>query len=149
MIPHLRSSFNAQFTPEKYQKMIDWIEHQYGHRPPFRIAETPVFIPDELRRKLLQACNEITDVLVRPDFKELSKGALLAGQEVPNETEHTSFLQMDFGICRTPDGELVPQLIEVQGFPSLYFFQDLLANAYRKFYDIPERNVPFVRWNLK
>jgi hypothetical protein len=104
MIPHLRSSFNAQFTPEKYQKMIDWIEDQYGHRPPFRISETPVFIPDELRRKLLQACNEITDVLVRPDFKELSKGALLAGQEVPNETDHTSFLQMDFGICRTPDG---------------------------------------------
>jgi hypothetical protein len=138
MIPHLRSSFNAQFTPEKYQKMIDWIEDQYGHRPPFRISETPVFIPDDLRRKLLQACREITDVLVRPDFKELSKGALLAGQEVPNETDHTSFLQMDFGICRTPDGELVPQLIEVQGFPSLYFFQDLLANAYRKFYDIPE-----------
>ena len=45
---------------------------------------------------------------------------------------------MDFGICKDENGELTPQLIEVQGFPSLYFFQDLVARGYRKHYDIPE-----------
>jgi len=45
---------------------------------------------------------------------------------------------MDFGICIDDNGDPFPQLIEVQGFPSLYFFQDILASAYRKFYDIPD-----------
>ena len=45
---------------------------------------------------------------------------------------------MDFGICLDADGNYHPQLIEVQGFPSLYFFQDLVARGYREAYDIPQ-----------
>ena len=138
MITELRRQFNENFRQETYQGMLDHIEGQYNYRPPFRIAETPVFIPRKLKKQLIEACEEITDVIVRPDFKELSRGALLAGQEVPGETPHTTFLQMDFGICLEKNGELKPQLIEVQGFPSLYFYQDMAARAYRKFYDIPD-----------
>lgn len=138
MVPNLRKQFNAAFTPERYQALLNWVEKQYNHLPPFRIAETPVFIPDDLKAKLFEACNQITDVIVAPDFEERSRSALLAGQEVPNETPHTTFLQMDFGICQEADGSLTPQLIEVQGFPSLYFFQDLVARGYREIYDIPE-----------
>ena len=58
-------------------------------------------------------------MIVSPDFKEKSQGAILAGQVVPGETEHTTFLQMDCGICKDAEGNLSPQLIEVQGFPSL------------------------------
>ncbi|MCB0558235.1 MAG: hypothetical protein H6573_05820 [Lewinellaceae bacterium] len=138
MITELRRQFNESFRQETYQGMLAHIEGLYNYRPPFRIAETPVFIPRKLKKQLIEACEEITDVIVRPDFKELSRGALLAGQEVPGETPHTTFLQMDFGICLQENGELKPQLIEVQGFPSLYFYQDLAARAYRKFYDIPD-----------
>ncbi len=137
MISELRKQFNANFRPETYQALLSHIESQYNYRPPFRIAETPVFIPRKLKHQLLEACEEITAVIARPDFKKLSESALLAGQEVPGETPHTTFLQMDFGICKEANGELKPQLIEVQGFPSLYFFQDLVARSYRKFYDIP------------
>lgn len=114
------------------------MERQYNYRPPFRVAESPVFIPNSLKRQLLEACEQITDVIVAPDFKERSQGALLTAQEVPNETPHTTFLQMDFGICKGTDGAYTPQLIEVQGFPSLYFFQDLVARGYREVYDIPD-----------
>ena len=138
MITELRRQFNESFRQETYQGMLAHIEGLYNYRPPFRIAETPVFIPRKLKKQLIEACEEITDVIVRPDFKELSRGALLAGQEVPGETPHTTFLQMDFGICLQENGELKPQLIEVQGFPSLYFYQNLAARAYRKFYDIPD-----------
>ncbi|MCO6478780.1 MAG: hypothetical protein J5I94_19250 [Phaeodactylibacter sp.] len=138
MITELRKQFNERFRQEAYQGMLDYIAGLYNYRPPFRIAETPVFVSRKLKKQLVEACEEITGVIARPDFRELSRGALLAGQEVPGETPHTTFLQMDFGICQGPDGELTPQLIEVQGFPSLYFYQDLAANAYRKFYDIPD-----------
>ncbi|MCB0586343.1 MAG: hypothetical protein KDD06_13605 [Phaeodactylibacter sp.] len=138
MITELRKQFNENFRPEAYQGMLDFIAEQYKYRPPFRIAETPVFVPGKLKKQLIEACEEITDVIAGPNFRELSKGALLAGQEVPGETPHTTFLQMDFGICLEPNGELKPQLIEVQGFPSLYFYQDLAARAYRQFYNIPD-----------
>lgn len=137
MITSLRETYNRQFTEQRYQSLIEEIVDTYGHRPPFRIAETPLFIDNTLRDHLLQACDDIVDVIVRPDFGELSSSALLAGQVVPNETSHTTFLQMDFGLCRAADGSIVPQLIEAQGFPSLYFFQEAVASGYRKHFDIP------------
>ncbi|MEM9820060.1 MAG: hypothetical protein AAF985_03270 [Bacteroidota bacterium] len=134
----IRKDYNQKFTTEKYEALKNYINEAYDHTPPFRIAETPVFVPSALRQQLVEACEEISDLICQPNFKELSQGAILAGQVVPGEDDHTLFLQMDFGICRDPNGGLIPQLIEVQGFPSLYFFQDLLAKGYKRFFDIPD-----------
>ena len=134
----IRQQFNKNFTPEKYKAFQAYVDQKYNCPSVFRVAETPVFISNDIRRQLLEACEEIAEVFCRDDFKERSKSAIPKGQEVPGEDEHTTFLQMDFGICRGKDGSLIPQLIEVQGFPTLYFFQNLLAEAYRKFYDIPD-----------
>lgn len=138
MISSFREAYNRDFSEKRYQALVDDIAQTYGHRPPFRIAETPLFIDRQLRDKLLKASEDIVDVIVKPDFLERSKSALLAGQVVPNETDHTTFLQMDFGLCKAADGSLEPQLIETQGFPSLYFFQEAVAQAYRKHFDIPD-----------
>lgn len=137
MFKTLRQKYNASFTQEKYQAFLNEINQAYDHVPPFRVSETPIFISNDLKKQLFEACDEIMDVIVQPDFRERSQGAVLAGQIVPNENEHTTFLQMDFGICDDGKGGLIPQLIEVQGFPSLYFFQDLLANAFQKHFDLP------------
>jgi len=77
-------------------------------------------------------------VIVRPDFKALSEAALRPGYIVPNEDPHTTFMQIDFGLCEGPDGTVVPRLIEVQGFPSLYFYQHAVAGLYRKHFGIPD-----------
>ncbi|MEZ4829344.1 MAG: hypothetical protein R3C61_24105 [Bacteroidia bacterium] len=139
MIPSLRESFNREFSQEKYQQFLQTVYNTYNYRPPFRIAETPVFIPNDLKEKLADAIADINDVICRPDFKELTRNAIRPPMElVPNEDAHTQFLQMDFGICRDENGDLTPQLIEIQGFPSLYFFQDLLAKSYRQHYSIPD-----------
>ncbi len=138
MVNELRQRFNASFSEEKYQAFLKHLADQYGEAPAFRVAESPVFIPEALNEKLVRACEEITDVICRPDFKKNTEGAILKGQVVPNEDEHTVFLQMDFGVCKGEDGELTPQLIEVQGFPSLYFFQDMVAKAYREFFDVSD-----------
>ncbi|MBK8547392.1 MAG: hypothetical protein IPL63_08370 [Saprospiraceae bacterium] len=71
------------------------------------------------------ACEEITDVLLRPDLKTISQPALYDPKYiVPNEDDHTTFLQMDFGITLDENGDPFPKLIEIQGFPSVYFFPD-------------------------
>ena len=137
MISEIRQQFNRSFTTAKYEAFLNWISTLYNHRPPFKVAETPVFIDESLKKQLFQACEEISDFIVRPDFKELSQGALNKAFIVPNESDHTTFLQMDFGICIQENGELIPQLIEAQGFPSLYYYQDIVAEGYRKFFDIP------------
>lgn len=134
----IRKQYNKDFTEEKYEALKKHVAAAYNHVPPFRLAETPVFVDADLRRQLFEACEEISDLICQPNFKELSQNAILAGQVVPGEDEHTIFLQMDFGICKDENGGLIPQLIEVQGFPSLYFFQDLLAEGYRQCFDIPE-----------
>jgi hypothetical protein len=41
-------------------------------------------------------------------------------------------------VCRDETGELTPQLIELQGFPSLYCFQPYLADQFRAHFPIPD-----------
>ncbi|RAJ14249.1 hypothetical protein [Arenibacter echinorum] len=138
MVEHLRKQYNAEFTDEKYTAFLESIRYTYDHKPPFRIAETPIFIPKYLKHSLLEACDEVNSVICKPDFKELTNNALQdASRLVPGEDEHTTFLQMDFGICLDEKGKLIPQMVEVQGFPTLYFFQELMAKGYRKYFDIP------------
>ena len=136
----MRTWFNANYTEAKYESFKASISNAYGHTPVLRLAETPVFFDNDLREKVLQACEDINKTILQPDFKELTKGAIKHPElVVPNEDYHTRFLQMDFGICQNEKGEIVPQLIEVQGFPSLYFFQDLLYKAYIENFNIPDK----------
>lgn len=132
-----RQQYNANFTPEKYAAFLETVGTAFGEAPTFRIAETPIFVPTGLKNQLLQGVHDIASVLAQPDFKQRSEAAIPAHLRVPGEDEHPIFLQLDFGICRDANGGLTPQLIELQGFPSLYFFQLMLANAYRQHFDIP------------
>ncbi len=138
MIPTIRKRFNDSFNPERYQAFLHTVFSANQHQTPFRIAETPVFIPLQLKHRLEAACEEICEVLCQPDFKQLTKDAIKhPSLQVPGEEYESRFLQLDFGICLDSAGDLTPQLIELQGFPSLYFFQDLLASSFRQHYDIP------------
>ncbi|MEZ4982315.1 MAG: hypothetical protein R2769_12150 [Saprospiraceae bacterium] len=139
MIAGLRADFNAKFTQEKYQQFLQSIEEGFGEAPTFRVCETPIFIPKSLKQQLLDACAHINEVITQPHFNEEARAAIkLPELLVPNEDHHPLFLQYDFGICEDENGNLIPQLIELQGFPSLYFFQHLLANCYREAFEIPD-----------
>lgn len=137
MIPEIRQRYNAQFTEARYQTFLQDLYSQFNHQPGFRIAETPVFIPRDVKEKIFEACHQIADAILRPDIKELTEPSLSAVNRVPGEDAHTTFLQMDYGLCAGPDGTITPKLIEVQGFPSLYFYQHFVAGLYRKHFDIP------------
>jgi hypothetical protein len=139
MIPEVREWFNSQFSEEKYQQLIQYLEDWYQTPISFRIAESPFFIPSILKQRLLDACHEISSFILDPEFKNHTQEALMNAEIiVPGEDEHTLFLQMDFGVCLDQHGDPFPQLIEIQGFPSVYFFQWMIGQAYRKVYDIPE-----------
>ena len=122
MIPTLRRAFNATFTPAGYEAYKARLTEAAGCRIGFRVCETPVFLPPDLRDAMVQGAFEIWDQLLRPDALERSKAAVPAAFDVPGSDDHPLFAQADFAIVEEV-GRLVPRLIELQGFPSLYAFQ--------------------------
>jgi len=137
MIPDLRQKYNQQFTVEKYKSFLAELGKGYPEIP-FRVAETPVFIPTALKEKLIEAGEEIISLIKQPNFKALTESAIPADWKVPNENEQPHFLTFDFGICKNKAGELTPMLIEMQGFPSLYGFQHHLAKTFKSNFGIDD-----------
>jgi len=135
MIPSQRKKYNEQLNAEKYQTFIKDLENGYPEIP-FRVAETPVFIPNALKEKLIAAGEEIIKLIKLPNFKDLTAPSVPLKWSVPHENDHPHFLTFDFGICKNETGELTPMLIEMQGFPSLYGFQHHLGKTFASHFDI-------------
>jgi hypothetical protein len=142
MIPKYRTLFNSSFTSEKYQEFQDDIASDFDYMPTFRMAETPFFISNELKSQLIEGCNDVIKLIQQKDFKSLTDKSLELNTKVPNEDEHTTFLAIDFGICEE-NGEILPKLIEVQGFPTLYNYQPNLFAKFKKHYPFLEKTTPF------
>ena len=124
MINKLREEFNSNFTVEKYNNYLSLIEKDLPEGSlTFRIGETPIFIDKGFKEKLLNACESIVDIIVDPEFIKNSAKAIPKNLEVPNDKKFSEFIVFDYGICENEQGELEPQLIEMQGFPSLFCFQ--------------------------
>jgi hypothetical protein len=136
--PELRARFNADFTPEKYAALLRCVNQATKWPADFRISETPIFLTREFTDEAVYAANEIAAQTTTPEFRRHSASAIPPGLEVPNESAHPEFLIVDLAVC--DDGHrLVPRLIEMQAFPSLFAFQFLLLGCMRKaFLAIPE-----------
>lgn len=137
MITVARQAFNKSFSEEKYQAFLQHLNRAFNYTIPFRVAESPVFVDQTFKKKIFQASNEIIDFIVRPDFKKLTEAAIPKHLCVPNETSNTLFLALDYAVVKSERGELTPQLIEMQGFPSLFGWQHFVAQQYPKFFDVP------------
>jgi hypothetical protein len=137
MQPALREKFNASFSKKQYEDYLQELNSLHPGDIEFRIAETPVFIDKQFTQKILSACESIVDVITKPDFKTLTANAVPQDLNVPNENDHSHFIAFDFGICENAKGELEPQLIEMQGFPTLFAYQVWHDEITRKHFDIP------------
>ena len=137
MIANVRKEFNSSFSEKKYSEFLADLNQSYSHKIPFRVAESPVFVGKEFKHKLIDASNQIIDFLVRDDFKKFTEKAIPTKLIVPNETDHTLFLALDFAVVKDDKGNLQPQLIEMQGFPSLFGWQDFLAIKYKEHFCCP------------
>lgn len=138
MTPSARSKFNANFSQEKYGQFLKQLGLGLPKEIGFRVAETPIFLSDDFRDKLITAGDDILKTILQPGFKQLTERAIPAKWRVANETDHPHCIALDFGICKDDSDNIVPKLIELQGFPSLYAFQAHLGQAYAQAYDIDD-----------
>lgn len=131
MIEGLRRAFNAAWTPSAYEAYKARLATETGAPIPFRLCETPVFLPPALRDAMVGASLEIWDQLLLPDRLEHSKQAVPAAFCAPDQDDRPLFAQADFAVVREQDGRLGARLIELQAFPSLYAFQFLQGRTWR------------------
>ena len=130
MDPRFRSLFNAQTTPERYEWYVRELSRRLDCTFEFRLAESPVFLPDDFKAGIVEAAQAIVAQLSDPPHVEAMKRAIPAQWDTPGMDSLPSFTQVDFAVVRE-NGVLVPKLIELQGFPSLTCLQVVQRDAWR------------------
>src|SRR3954454_3316480 len=108
MDPAFRQTFNAAFTQERY----DWYQRELSRRLDctfeFRLAESPVFLPDDFKAAIVDAAQAILSQLSEPSRLAEMKRAIPARWDTPAMDALPSFTQIDFAVVRE-DGMLVPK----------------------------------------
>ncbi len=146
MLEPFRSNFNARFTDAKYRELM--LQLQKKTRTPeidFRVAETPCFLPKAMLEDMAEIGAELTHQLVgNAAYMAAAAGAVPEKYRVPGESAHPHFMTVDFGLVRDANGTLAPKLVELQAFPSIFGYQDVLAAQYVETYGLD----PALRWLL-
>ena len=106
MVPDLRQAFNEAFTRAEYDAFLTDLNSKHPGAIEFRIAETPIFIPKAFGRKIIDACESITDLITDPDFKKITESGIPKDENVPGENGLPQMIAFDFGICINAAGEL-------------------------------------------
>lgn len=137
MIADLRREFNSRlFSPEKYQRFNAALEAITGTPVVFRHNETPVFLDSALLETMVRSSRELlSQAMSNGAYRKAAESIIPAQYAVPDEASCPLYVQADFGIVRTAQG-LEPRLVEIQGFPSLYGYQPVMAETYRSVYGL-------------
>jgi hypothetical protein len=144
MISSLRQRYNTAFTESRYAAFTAELNKAVYWPVDFRVAESPLFFDEATTRALVRASDDIIGQLAKPAFRAHAKTAVPQGLAVPHETEWPHFLAVDFALCHDASGQVLPQLIELQGFPTVACWQALLTGTYKRhFPEIPAEFTPY------
>jgi hypothetical protein len=137
VIPELRTRFNRDFNAQKYAALLALLTERCGIRGEYRIAETPIFVPKPLLEEMAAAGASLAaDLIGNPAYLAAARRAIPAGYAVAGQTAHPNFLTADFALVLDRGGALVPRLVEIQAFPSVYGYQSVLCSAYREVFGL-------------
>src|SRR6267154_1724401 len=145
MLQPYRDQFNAHFTPAKYNDLLARLAQLTRTNIEFRVAETPCFFPQSLLNELAHTGAELTHQLLNnPAYLQASNQTIPEQYRVPNENPIPNLMTVDFGLVRNPDGSLTPKLVELQAFPSIFGYQDILSRQYIETYNLD----PNLTWHF-
>jgi hypothetical protein len=156
LIPELRDRFNRSFTAERYRGFLRLLEQRCGVEVHFRVSETPIFVPIERLQEMAVAGADLARELIGDtDYLNEARKAIPGNFRVAGEDAHPHFLTADFALIRDGSGDLVPRLVEIQAFPSVYGYQAVLGAGYCEAFELDSRLGMFLSgldkdryWNL-
>jgi hypothetical protein len=131
MDPRFRQLFNSQFTPAVYERYVRELSRRLDSTFEFRLAETPLFLPDDFKQKATDSARAIVEQLSDPALIERMKAAIPERWNTPGMDALPNLAQVDFAVVRE-NGTLVPKLIELQGFPSLTSLQVIQRDVWKE-----------------
>jgi hypothetical protein len=134
MIPEIREKFNSSFRQEYYDNLQSYVVRELGEQCAFRISETPVFIDKKLKSKVMEASASILDQIWKLDMDAIRDKFIPEHLQSTSPMAKPHFLAIDFGLCEDEQGGISPQLIELQAFPSLMYYQPFLGKAFLENY---------------
>ena len=129
MDPRYRAAYNAAYDDATYRRYAANLERRLGTPIPFRLAETPVFLPPDFLAETERAAQEILTQLCEPARIAMMERAVPERWNVPGRDALPTVAILDFAAVRE-NGKIVPRLIELQGFPSLLGFSFVQAQAW-------------------
>ena len=135
MIKQLRDKYNNEFSLERYDGFLKSCNDDAGFVIPFRIAETPIFADKSFKEKVLNAGDEIlkqVDEIIKNNsiFNLLPDKYLVSGDDGDIE-----LVSLDFAIT-IENGKPDIKLVELQGFPSLYAFENYIGFKYLEYFKL-------------
>jgi hypothetical protein len=137
VISSLRQDFNSRFRPQDYRNLLRNLDVCASTHVTFRVAETPVFLPESLLNAMAEVGADLThSLLANEQYLKSSAKAIPEACRAADQTPHPHFMTADFGLVRGSDGSLQPMLVELQAFPSIFAFQFVLAENYRAAYEL-------------
>lgn len=137
MITELRNHFNQNYDPDRYARLLRRLHDRSSVQAGFRVAETPIFVPKSLLDTMAVEGARLAEQLIgNHEYRTAAYGAIPTQFRVAGGTNHPHFLTADFALVRSADGMLLPRLVEIQAFPSVYAFQAVLSAEYRRAYDL-------------
>ena len=108
-----------------------------GGEIPFRIAESPLFLPRALLDEMDAASRDLLGVLQADRGYRRAADAIIPRELLyPREDGHPLFVCFDYALADVAGG-VSPRLTEFQGFPSLTAFQYYLSRDFREVYGLP------------
>ena len=138
MLKEFRRPFNErQFSPRKYAELKARLNERTRTEIEFRICETPCFFEKALLDEMIEAGRVLTHQLIdSPEYMRASDAAIPERYRVPNDNPKPNFMTVDFGLVRTEDGRFEPKLVELQAFPSIFGYQDVLCEESIRIYGL-------------
>jgi hypothetical protein len=149
MIASIRQKFNAAFTEQAHQNYIAALNTAFPGALDFSVAETPIFIDKNFTEKVLATGDYVNKQIQSAHFKSITEPSLKNQSFFPKETPLPACIVMDFALAQNEHDELVPALIELQGFPSLFAYEILQDECIRKIYTIPAGYSPYLNGYTK
>lgn len=137
MIPKLRMRFNQEFAPASYQNLLRLLRERCHTEIEFRVAETPVFLERAVLEDMANAGAILAKELIsNREYLVSALAAIPSAYRVSGDLNHPNFLTADFALTRNTENGLIPRLVEIQAFPSVYGYQAILNETYRQAYGL-------------